>query len=172
MYISNLRTSRVGSLCCDLRVLRKEMLVQLPAHVLRHKHTHTVWAIERKRKIQTCALRSMAMTSARKNLLSLNVLRKFDMHVFALLHSIYSLTANTPRFSTTIHTLYLPLSTLNGAGAFFCCFARTPRFIHFDFVEKNRFLPLFVTESKLNKSTFSRSFFLLSSSSFFLSFFR
>ena len=57
--------------------------------------------------------------------------------------------------------------------AFFSVALLAPRFIHFDFVEKNLFFfPLFVTESKLNKSTFSRSFFALFFFFFFFSLIR
>lgn len=54
--------------------------------------------------------RSMAMTSARKNLLSLNVLRKFDMHVFAFTsfhYFTYFQIAPTPQQYTRYLSLFL-----------------------------------------------------------------
>lgn len=79
---------------------------------------------------------------AHKNLLSLIVLRKFDMHVFALLHSTYSLTSNTIHTHRNIHEHgsflslppFLPYTpsarTFNELLGFFLLLR------HFDFVEE------------------------------------
>lgn len=94
--ISNLRTNRVGSII-------PSRFTWLADSLARHTALN-INSCSSTRSSQCCAqidmyihifveervcTRSMAMTSARKNLLSLNVLRKFDMHVFAFTSFYY-----------------------------------------------------------------------------------